>query len=135
MPRVYQISLGAEEGSVLSSFMADRKSRVSMIMGPLGSGKTYGCIQRLLAQCMEQEPNAQGERLTRWCIIRNTYPDLTSTTMKDFLEVFIEMKRSNSSIVLAVQRDREVMTNPAIDTRVEPADHLIIIAPEAGSVP
>ena len=46
-----------------------------------------------------------------------------------FLEVFTEMKRSNSSIVLAVQRDLEVTTNPTLDSRVEPADHLIVIAP------
>lgn len=50
-----------------------------------------------------------------------------------FLEVFTEMKRSNSSIVLAVQSDGIVATNPALDSRVEPADHLIVIAPGAGN--
>ncbi len=52
-----------------------------------------------------------------------------------FFEVFTEMKRSHSSIVLAVQKAQEVATNPAPETPVEAADHLIIIAPEAGSGP
>ncbi len=51
---------------------------------------------------------------------------------RSFLEVFTEMKRSNSCIVLAVQRDLEVTTNPAMDRVVEPADHLIVISPGAG---
>jgi len=70
--------------------MAERKAMVSMIMGPLGSGKTYGCIQRILAQSIEQKPNAKGERPTRWYAVRNTYPDLLGTTLKDFLEVFTQ---------------------------------------------
>ncbi|MEM7351304.1 MAG: ion channel [Acidobacteriota bacterium] len=55
-------------------------------------------------------------------------PDLAG---RSFLEVFTEMKRSNSSIVLAVQKDRTVDTNPDQEVRVEAADHLIIIAPSA----
>ena len=84
-----EIRIGAPHSPVLSAFMADR-SRVAGIMGPLGSGKTFGCIQKLLALASEQLPNAEGVRPTRWAIIRNTYPDLAGTTMKDFLEVFIE---------------------------------------------
>ncbi len=57
-------------------------------MGPLGSGKTFGVIQRMLAQMCEQEPNAQGIRPTRWCAIRNVYSELMATTSKDFGAVF-----------------------------------------------
>ncbi len=84
-----EIRLGAPHSPVLSAFMADR-SRVSGIMGPLGSGKTFGCIQKLLALANEQKPNGEGIRPTRWALIRNTYPDLAGTTMKDFLEIFLE---------------------------------------------
>jgi len=59
-----------------------------MIMGPLGSGKTYAAIVKLLKIMCEQEPNADGVRPTRFVATRNTYPDLTGTTMKDFQEVF-----------------------------------------------
>jgi hypothetical protein len=70
--------------------MGERNARFSMIMGPLGSGKTFGCIERLLAHSAEQKPNRQGVRPTRHVIVRNTYRDLFSTTIKDFREVFTE---------------------------------------------
>lgn len=64
------------------------RSRCTFVMGPLGSGKTYASIIRLLIQMQEQQPNADGIRFTRWVAVRNTYPDLTSTTIKDFTEIF-----------------------------------------------
>ena len=82
-----EISLGAPDFPVLNAFMGCRK-RNSFIMGPLGSGKTYGAVQRLLAQMTEQEPNDRGVRPTRWLAVRNTYPDLMGTTVRDFCEVF-----------------------------------------------
>lgn len=72
---------------ILDRYIWDR-GRCSFVMGPLGSGKTYASIIRLLIQMQEQAPNADGLRLTRWVAVRNTYPDLTSTTIKDFLEIF-----------------------------------------------
>ena len=72
---------------VLDQYLWDR-SRCSFIMGPLGSGKTYASIVRLLILMQEQEPNAQGVRPTRFVAVRNTYPDLTTTTIKDFQEIF-----------------------------------------------
>jgi len=41
----------------------------------------------------EQKPNRHGVRKTRWYAIRNTYPDLLSTTVKDWLELFGELGR------------------------------------------
>ena len=77
-----EIRFGAPKYPVLNAFMACR-SRCSFIMGPLGSGTTLSAVQRLLAQMSEQEPNAEGVRPTRWLAIRNTYPDLMGTTVKD----------------------------------------------------
>lgn len=57
-------------------------------MGPLGSGKTYASTARLLSQTIEQAPNSEGIRPTRWLAVRNTYPDLTTTTIKDFMALF-----------------------------------------------
>ena len=84
-----ELNIGAPNAPVLDAFMADR-ARVSFIMGPLGSGKTYGCIQKLLLLICEQLPNADNVRPSRFAIVRNTYVDLAATTMKDFREVFIE---------------------------------------------
>ena len=41
----------------------------------------------------EQKPNRQGHRKSRWVAIRNTFPDLLTTTVKDWLELFGELGR------------------------------------------
>ncbi|NCC52445.1 MAG: TerL [Spartobacteria bacterium] len=56
------------------------------IMGPLGSGKSVACTCDILARCALQAPDANGTRKTRWSIIRNTYPELRSTTIKTFTD-------------------------------------------------
>jgi hypothetical protein len=75
------------QGHVLDAFMRSR-SRVSLIRGPLGSGKTYQCIQKILVLMSEQDPDGLGVRKSRWYAIRNTYPDLFSTTVKDWIDLF-----------------------------------------------
>jgi len=75
------------QGATLERYMQSR-SRVCFIRGPLGSGKTYQSCQKLLKLMTEQTPNAQGLRKTRWIAVRNTYPDLMGTTIKDWLELF-----------------------------------------------
>ena len=57
---------------------------VRYIEGPFGSGKTTGAIMELLRLSMEQQPDEHGVRYSRWAIIRNTYPELKSTTIKSF---------------------------------------------------
>lgn len=81
------IRLGTPSYPVLDAYRRDR-SRVAIIMGPLGSGKTYGSIQRILQTIAEQAPNRDGVRPTRWLAVRNTYPDLSLTTIKDFQAIF-----------------------------------------------
>jgi len=39
----------------------------------------------------EQEPNSEGIRPSRWVGIRNTFPDLANTTIKDWLELYREL--------------------------------------------
>lgn len=63
-------------------------SFVSGIRGPLGSGKSVGCVCKVGKKAMEQMPGADGYRRTRAGIIRNTYPELLSTTIKTWEEVF-----------------------------------------------
>lgn len=73
-------------GAVLRKFYLDR-SRVSLVRGPLGSGKTFTTCLKILKMMIEQEPNEQGIRPSRWWAIRNTYSDLENTTAKDWLAV------------------------------------------------
>jgi hypothetical protein len=57
-------------------------------MGPLGSGKTNASCWKAFRIMCAQEPNARGIRQTRIVAVRNTYPDLFGTTIKDWLEMF-----------------------------------------------
>jgi len=57
------------------------------IKGPLGSGKTQATIIKLLQMMQEQTPNKEGVRPTRLFIIRNTYPDLITTTIRDWVAI------------------------------------------------
>lgn len=82
--------LGAPEYPVLEAYFRCRE-RVSVIIGPLGSGKTNTSLQRLLWQSAEQAPNAHGIRPTRWLLIRNTTKDLLETTQPDLLAVLGSM--------------------------------------------
>jgi hypothetical protein len=52
------------------------------IRGPIGSGKSTACVVEIWRRALQQEPDAQGKRRTRWAIIRNTIPELKTTTMK-----------------------------------------------------
>jgi len=81
------LEIGAPLYPVLNAFMRCR-SRVSAVMGPLGSGKTFGAVERILAQMAEQVPNPERKRMSRWLAVRNTFPDLMGTTVRDFLAVF-----------------------------------------------
>lgn len=75
------------QGAVLAEYMRCR-TRVTCIMGPLGSGKTYGSCMRVFNQICEQKPNRNGIRKSRWIAVRNTYSDLESTTMKDWKDLY-----------------------------------------------
>jgi hypothetical protein len=55
-------------------------------MGPVGSGKSITCIMECILKAIAQEPNAKGVRRTRCAIIRNTYPELKTTTIKSFTD-------------------------------------------------
>ena len=52
------------------------------IKGPIGSGKSVGCVLDLLSCAVQQQPDKNGFRKTRFAAIRNTYPELKSTTIK-----------------------------------------------------
>lgn len=60
---------------------------VRILIGPLGSGKTRAAIMEILRLCHNQVPDKQNRRRSRWCIARNTFPDLNATTIPDAREV------------------------------------------------
>lgn len=75
------------QGAVLEQYILSNAQR-TMIMGPLGSGKTNASCWKAFRTICAQEPDAQGIRKSRGIAIRNTYPDLFGTTIKDWLDMF-----------------------------------------------
>lgn len=63
-------------------------SRMKFVMGPVGSGKSSGMVFDLLFNAMKQRPDENGVRHSRYAVIRATYPQLRSSTIKTFIEWF-----------------------------------------------
>ncbi len=70
-------------GPVSAAFM-NSEAFVRGIRGPLGSGKSTACIFEMLRRAKMQKPAPNGKRKTRWVVIRNTYAELKTTTIKSW---------------------------------------------------
>ena len=64
-------------------------SFVAGITGPLGSGKSVGSAIKILRHAAEMPPSDNGYRRVRVAVIRNTYPELRTTTIKTWEDTFI----------------------------------------------
>ena len=82
------------DGDVLKGFMKD-DSFFRGIRGPVGSGKSVGCCVEVFRRALEQKPNDDGVRKSRWAVIRNTNPQLRTTTIKTWLDWFPESDWGN----------------------------------------
>lgn len=51
------------------------------LRGPIGTGKSVSCCMEIVRRACEQKP-FDGVRKSRWAAIRNSYPELKSTTIK-----------------------------------------------------
>lgn len=60
------------------------------IRGPIGSAKTSTCCIELFRRASQQAPDAEGIRPTRFVALRNTGPELKTTTIKSWLDWFPE---------------------------------------------
>lgn len=70
---------------VVSRFMRSNK-RIRVIMGPIGSGKSVGCVMEVVRRCREQVKGTDGFRRSRWAIVRNTRQQLKDTTLKTWFD-------------------------------------------------
>lgn len=57
---------------------------VRCIVGPIGSGKSSGCVLEIVRRAVQQKPSADKVRRTRFAIVRNTYSQLRDTTRRTF---------------------------------------------------
>lgn len=74
-------------GPVVDRFHAS-EAFVRGLMGPVGSSKSSACCIEIFRRASAQPPDGQRRRKTRWAVLRNTYPELKSTTIKTWLEWF-----------------------------------------------
>lgn len=58
------------------------------VMGPLGSGKSTAAAVEVYRRACAQRAGDDGVRRTRWIVVRNTYPDLETTTIKTWRAIF-----------------------------------------------
>ena len=73
-------------GETIKKFHHD-DSFVRMIRGCVGSGKTTACLYEILIRTLKQTPCVDRVRRSRWIVIRSTYPELKSTTIKSWLDL------------------------------------------------
>lgn len=71
----------------MQAFHAD-PSFVRGIMGPIGSGKSVACVWEIFMCACRQKPNQDGVRKSKWAVVRNTLPELETTTMKTWTDWF-----------------------------------------------
>lgn len=72
-------------GPVARAFFHD-DSFVCGLLGPFGSGKSVTIVMKLLKGASRQPASPNGWKLRRTAIIRNTYPELRTTTMNTFFQ-------------------------------------------------
>lgn len=68
-------------GPVSTAFLKS-DAFVAGIMGPIGSGKSTCCVAKLLKNLGHQQRGPDGWIRRRTAIVRNTYPELRTTTIK-----------------------------------------------------
>ena len=61
------------------------------LMGPVGSGESYACAAEVMLRAVKQPASPKdGVRYSRFVVVRNSYPELRTTTIKTWLELFPE---------------------------------------------
>lgn len=84
------ISIDLRSSPTTFAAVMDNASFVGL-MGPVGSGKSHGFgCSKLMAHANMQPVQSDGWRRSRYAVIRNTGPELKSTTIKTFTAVFPE---------------------------------------------
>jgi hypothetical protein len=76
------------DGETIRRFMSS-EAFVRGLRGPVGSGKSVAACAEIFRRACAQAPS-KGVRRSRWAVIRNTQPELKTTTIKTWLDWFPE---------------------------------------------
>lgn len=78
------------DGDTIIDFM-ESNAFGRLLRGPVGSGKSAASCVEIIRRASEQKKSSiNGKRMTRWAIVRNTFPELKTTTMKTWVDWFPE---------------------------------------------
>ena len=91
----------------IEKFMLD-DSLVRFVVGPVGSGKSMGCIMEILRRCRQQAPDTTGVRHSRWALVRNTMQQLRQTVLADiqqYLQPMVHFFVTDGTIQLRAPMD------------------------------
>lgn len=78
------------DGEVLRRFMA-ADDFFRGVRGPVGSGKTSACCVEVFRRALQQvKAPTTGTRMSRWAVVRNSYPELRTTTIETWKTWFPE---------------------------------------------
>ena len=98
-------------------------SKYLFVRGPVGSGKSSGCIWHIVLNAMAQRPQYDGVRRSRYGIIRASYPALKSTVIKSWQQWFKSMINITYDTPI-----RGEMTMPHPDGQTQVHMELVLIA-------
>ena len=70
------------------------------VMGPVGSGKSTACCWEMFRRLQAQEPGPDGIRRSRWAVVRNTYRELTDTTLNTWRDWFESVGHWNNQDIM-----------------------------------
>lgn len=88
---------------IVASFMRD-PSFVRIILGPVGSGKSTGCLMEVIRRASQQARGPDGLRHTRFAIVRQTLQQIKQTVLKEFytwVEPVTNFKVSENTIYIS----------------------------------
>ncbi len=88
---------------IVSSFMRS-DAFVRIILGPVGSGKSTGCLMEIIRRACAQERGPDGFRHTRFAIIRQTLQQIKQTVLKEFytwVSPITQFKVSENTVYLS----------------------------------
>ncbi len=87
---ITNLKLNFSGSPMVWKFLQD-KSFVRGIMGPVGSGKSYACAAEIMLKAVSQVASPRdGIKYSRFVVVRNSYPELRTTTIKTWQELFPE---------------------------------------------
>src|SRR6056300_699916 len=87
---ITNLKLDFSTSATVWKFLKD-KSFVRGLMGPVGSGKSYACAAEIMLKAVSQVQSPRdGIKYSRFVVVRNSYPELRTTTIKTWQELFPE---------------------------------------------